>query len=110
MFSFKLKAIVVLTLALGCAHVAAAQQADNQSPAPAAPDNTVSHTNFKNRVFEVKHREPDTLLSVLRLLTSGHKGAQISANRPFKTITVRDFPENIVSIEETLKRLDTPEA
>jgi hypothetical protein len=34
----------------------------------------------------------------------------MSANRAFKTITVRDFPENIASVEESLKRLDTPEA
>ena len=28
----------------------------------------------------------------------------------FKTLTVRDFPENIAAIEEAIKRLDTPEA
>jgi hypothetical protein len=42
-------------------------------------------------------------------LTSGFKGAQASADRNFKTITVRDFPENLAAIEEALKRLDTPE-
>jgi hypothetical protein len=107
MFSFKLKVVAAFALAVCCAHIAAAQGTSTPQP---TPDNTVTHTNFKNRVFEVKYRDPETLLSVLRLLTSGHKGAQISSNRPFKTITVRDFPENIVSIEEALKRLDTPEA
>jgi hypothetical protein len=29
-------------------------------------------------------------------------------NGEFKTLTVRDFPENIVTIEEAIKRLDTP--
>jgi hypothetical protein len=109
MFSFKLRIVASFALALACACACAAQEANNQQAA-APPDNTVTHTSFRNRVFEVKHRDPDSLLSVLRLLTSGFKGAQISASRPFKTITVRDFPENIVSIEEALKRLDTPEA
>ena len=117
MFSFKLRIVAAFALALVCAHAAIAQetsaaagaQQQQQQPA-AAPDNTVTHTSFKNRVFEVRYRDPDTLLSVLRLLTSGHRGAQISASRPFKTITVRDFAENIVSVEEALKRLDTPEA
>jgi hypothetical protein len=108
MFSSKLKVVAAFALSLFCAQLAAGQEANNSQPA--TPDNNVTHTNFRNRVFEVKHREPDALLSVLRLLTSGHRGAQISANRPFKTITVRDFPENIASIEEALKRLDTPEA
>jgi len=32
----------------------------------------------------------------------------MSANTEFKTITVRDFPENIATVEEALKRLDVP--
>ncbi|MGI9105401.1 MAG: hypothetical protein ACR2G4_04040 [Pyrinomonadaceae bacterium] len=108
MFSRKLKIMTALALALSFASLAAAQEA--KTPEAAAPDNYVNHASFKNRVFEVKNRDPDSLLSVIRLLTSGHKGAQVSANRHFKTITVRDFPENIASVEEALKRLDTPEA
>jgi len=73
-------------------------------------DTFVTHTSFKNRVFEIKHRDPDSLISVVNLLTSGHKGSSVSANRAFKTITIRDFPENIASVEDALKRLDTPEA
>lgn len=109
MFSSKLKIIVSLALCFSFTSLAAAQEATAPQPTP-QPDTHVAHTNFKNRVFEVKHREPDALLGVIRLLTSGHKGAQVSANRAFKTLTVRDFPENIASIEEALKRLDTPEA
>lgn len=109
MFSYKLRIIAVLALALSLNSLAAAQE--NAAPQPSAPqDSSINHTSFKNRVFEVKHRDPDALLPVLRLLTSGHKGAGVSANRAFKTITVRDFPENITSVEEALKRLDTPEA
>ena len=69
----------------------------------------MTNTGFKNKVFEVRNRTPDELLQVIRLLTSGFKGAQLSASNEFRTITVRDFPENIAAIEEALKRLDTPE-
>jgi hypothetical protein len=110
MFSSKLKIIAVLALLFSFSSRAAAQDGSTSPQPTPQPDNYVTHTSFKNRVFEVKHRDPDPLLSVLRLLTSGHKGAQMSANRTFKTITVRDFPENIASIEEALKRLDTAEA
>src|SRR5262249_22251923 len=50
------------------------------------------------------------LVPVIRLLTSGFKGAQLAASNEFRTITVRDFPENIAAIEEAIKRLDKPEA
>lgn len=111
MFSFGLRIIAVCALlALGLTSLATAQEASTPSPQPAAPqDNHVTHTGFKNRVFELKYREPNTLYSVINLLTSGHKGAEVSFNRNFKTLTVRDFPENIATIEEALKRLDTPE-
>ncbi len=104
MFSSKLKFIIAVILALCCASFATAQQ--TTQPAP----QYVENTGFKNRIFEVKHRDPDSLVSVIKLLTSGFKGAQASADRNFKTITVRDFPENIAAIEDALKRLDTPEA
>ncbi|HKP72287.1 MAG TPA: secretin N-terminal domain-containing protein [Pyrinomonadaceae bacterium] len=108
MFSLKLKFVAAFALAISFTTAAFAQDGSNQQPA--LQDNYVTHTSFKNRVFEVKYRDPDSLVSVIKLLTSGHKGAQASADRNFKTITVRDFPENIASIEEALKRLDTPEA
>ncbi len=104
MFSSKLKFIIVIMCVLCCAPCVLAQQTT-----PPAPQ-YVENTGFKNRIFEVKNRDPESLLSVLALLTSGFKGAQASADRAFKTITVRDFPENIAAIEDALKRLDTPEA
>lgn len=109
MFSSRLKLIAVLALAFSFTSLAAAQEASTPQATP-QPDNYVNHTSFKNRVFEVKNRDPESLVAALRLLTSGFKGAQMSANRTFKTITMRDFPENIASVEEALKRLDTPEA
>ncbi len=109
MFSFRLRIIAVCALALSFTSLAAAQEASTPPPLPAPQDNFVTHNSFKNRVFEVKNREAETLIPVLRVLTSGHKGSQVSASRAFKTITVRDFSENIAAIEEALKRLDTPE-
>jgi hypothetical protein len=85
------------------------------SPAPrpteaSREESFVTEKGFASRVFEVKHREPGDLAAVLRPLGSGYRGAAVSANRDFKTITVRDFPENIAAIEAALKRLDVPEA
>ena len=100
-------AIAALSLALVFISVSAAQQ---PSPTPAPSDNYVTLSGFKNRVFEVKYRDPSSLANVLSRLTSGFKGAGITPNAEFRTLTVRDFPENIATIEEALKRLDTPGA
>jgi type II/III secretion system protein len=63
---------------------------------------------LKSRVFELKNRAPDEVLKVVRGLGSGVKGTSISESGEFRTITVRDFPENIAAIEDALKRLDVP--
>ena len=89
------------------------QPAVAQTPSASAPSRSpdyVEEKGFKGRVFEIKHRDPDSLASVLRPLGSGFKGATITANREFKILTVRDFPENIAAMEEAIKRLDTPES
>lgn len=72
-----------------------------------AEDNYVTEKGFKSKVFEVKHRDPDSLARVLRSLGSGFKGASVAPNSEFRTLTVRDFPENLIIIEEALARLDT---
>jgi hypothetical protein len=77
--------------------------------APSAPD-YVDFTGFKNRIFEVKHRDPQSLVYVLRPLGSGFKGATMSASPEYRTISERDYPENLATIEEAIKRLDVPEA
>ena len=87
----------------------AAAQTPSTAPPARSPD-YVEEKGFKGRVFEIKHRDPDSLASVLRPLGSGFKGATITANREFKILTVRDFPENIAAMDEAIKRLDTPEA
>jgi Bacterial type II/III secretion system short domain len=87
---------------------AAFAQQPTQQPAPRADDNYVTEKGFKSKVFEVKYRDATSLGHVLRQLGSGFKGAAVYPNSEFKTITVRDFPENLATIEEALKRLDVP--
>jgi type II secretory pathway component GspD/PulD (secretin) len=82
-------------------------QADSR-PTPKAEDNYVTEKGFKSKVFDARYRDAVSLGNVLRQLGSGFKGASVSANSEFKTITVRDFPENIATMEEALKRLDVP--
>jgi hypothetical protein len=87
--------------------------ANGQQPAPKAEAKQpefVEEKGFKGRVFELKHRSPSTLIYTLGPLGSGFKGANMTYSNEFKTITVRDFPENLAAIEEAIKRLDTPEA
>jgi type II/III secretion system protein len=100
-------AIAAFSLALVFVSVSFAQQ---PASTPAPSDNYVTASGFKNKVFEVKYRDPNSLASVLTRLTSGFKGAGITPNSEFRTLTVRDFPENIATIDEALKRLDTPGA
>jgi type II secretory pathway component GspD/PulD (secretin) len=89
--------------------VLAAPAALAQSEAPKQEDNYVTQKMFQNRVFDVKNRDPQSLVRVLAPLTSGFRGATVSANGEFHTISVRDFAENIAVIEEAIRRLDTPE-
>jgi hypothetical protein len=63
---------------------------------------------MKTKIFEVKHRDPESLRRALSGLRSGEKGSEIDHNREFNTITVRDLPENIAVIEKALARLDQP--
>ncbi|HEY7914304.1 MAG TPA: hypothetical protein VIG62_20500 [Blastocatellia bacterium] len=83
------------------------QQAAQPTPRPEPA--YVDHKEFKGRIFEIKHREPRLLANLVSSLGSGFKGAVIQSNDEFRTITVRDFPENITAIEEALKRYDTPQ-
>lgn len=76
---------------------------------PTAEPERVINKDLKTQIFEVKHRDPDALARVLRGLSSFEKGTQINSDRSFKTITVRDYPENVTVIERALTRLDVPE-
>ena len=106
MLSLITKSLTLLVVTLIVIPVVLAQQ---PTPTPEKPkDDFVTERQFKSKIFDVKYREPSSIASVLRQLGSGFKGAGISANNEFKTLTVRDFPENLATIEEAIKRLDTP--
>ena len=106
MLSFIAKSLTSLVVTLIVIPAVIAQQ---PSASPEKPkDDFVTERQFKSKIFEVKYREPSSLANVLRQLGSGFEGAGISANNEFNTLTVRDFPENVATIEEAIKRLDTP--
>jgi Bacterial type II/III secretion system short domain len=116
MFSRTVRLATGVAVALSLVTSAIAQQPQQPAATPAptpvisrGPD-YVDFTGFKGKVFDVKNRDPRSLLEALRPLGSGFKGSTIAYSDEFKTLTVRDFPENIAAIEEALKRLDTPPA
>lgn len=78
--------------------------ATTEPPPPAYPK------DLKTKILDVKFRDPAMLANVLRGLSSGAPYSQVQQNSEFKTITVRDFPENIATMEAALKRLDVLEA
>ncbi|MCI0486095.1 MAG: hypothetical protein L0229_05795 [Blastocatellia bacterium] len=80
------------------------------APASRPAPEYVEEKGFKGKIFDVKHRDPGALVRALAPLGSGFKGATIRFESSFKTITVRDFPENIAVMEEALKRLDMPQS
>lgn len=98
-------ALLVIAVAAPAMGAGAARGADREReddrPSEKVP-------GFKSRVFDIKHRDPDDIVRVLRPLGSGIKGTSISDSDEFRTITVRDFPENIAAMEEALRRLDVP--
>src|SRR5947209_11458857 len=85
--------------------VAAAALAQDKKVEP-----EVNLRDLKNKIFQVKNRDPHSLIDAVRLLGSGMGGTAMTVNSDLKTITVRDFPENIATIEEAIKRLDQPVA
>ncbi len=101
--------MVTLVAILMTAPAASAQQQRTQTSASNTEDDYAIGTGFKNKLFEIKYRDPNSLLSALRPLGSGYRGATMSVNQEFKTLAVRDMPENIAVIEEALRRLDKPE-
>lgn len=118
MFSIKARIVTATLVTLSLVPAAFGQQSQ-PTPSPAAapvaapasvvPD-YVDFSGFKGKVFDVKYRDPRALVGALRPLGSGFKGSTIQYSDEFRTLTVRDFPENIGAIEEALKRLDVPQA
>jgi Bacterial type II/III secretion system short domain len=101
---FKLIIIIASVISLSKAAFAQQNQPQNKQDEP----QWVEHTGFKGKIFDIKNRNPRELVQILQPLGSGFKGAIMQPNSEYKTITVRDFPENINTIEEAIKRLDVP--
>ena len=108
MLTKTIKLLSIVLLICLTAQLSLAQQQGNQQNANTTQSQFVDFSGFKGKVLEVKNRDPRSLISILAPLGSGFKGAELKANSEFKTITIRDFPENIATIEEALKRLDVP--
>jgi hypothetical protein len=79
---------------------ATAQNAGRQASEPAG--------QLQSRVFQLKHALPDNLMQVLQPLTSGRKDAAMAGSDAMMTITVRDLPENLATIESAIRLLDKP--
>jgi len=105
MFAKAIKTIAIFALTCAFSFTALAQQ---QSKTESKESNYVEAKGFRGKVFEIKHREPYALMQLLAPLGSGFKGATISYSNEYRSLSVRDFPENIAAIEEAIKRLDVP--
>jgi hypothetical protein len=98
--------LIAFPIFLLLATVAFGQQ---PGPSPVNPTDAAGvEKTQKSKVFEITYRNPVSLMRVLQNLGSGIGLATMSADSDFRTITVRDFPENLVTIEQAIKRLDTP--
>ena len=94
---------IILALALLLAALPNfAQEAKEKEP------ESVVNRDFRSKVFDVHNRDPHDIANAIRLLGSGAKGAALDVNSQLRTITVRDFPENVANIEAAIKRLDVP--
>jgi len=106
MLIYTVKLIAIFTCAILLSPTAFAQQ--NPQPNKQTEQSFVDFSGFKGKIFDIKNREPRDLVQILQPLGSGFKGAIMQPNSEYRTITVRDFPENIATIEEAIKRLDVP--
>jgi Bacterial type II/III secretion system short domain len=101
---------ILFSLLLACAMPALyafAQSTGEQKKDEKAPEQDAK--KYAVKLFEIKYRSPNSLRESIQALGSGYSNAVIYANENLKTLTVRDFPENIATIEEALKRLDVPD-
>jgi hypothetical protein len=90
--------VAALALAVLAPAAARAERGRDEPPSP----------GMKSRVFQIKHQDPENLVEALQPLASGRPGWTMRENDSLRTLTVRDFPENIAAIEQAIKRLDVP--
>jgi hypothetical protein len=111
----KLKSIAIfISLLLICVTTASstfAQSANEQKQEEKKEEKgpEIDPKRFSVKLFEIKYRDPVSLNNAVMALGSGAKGSMMTPNPNLRTLTVRDFPENIAAIEQALQRLDVPE-
>jgi hypothetical protein len=98
-----------LFLALTITNVTTFAQANTGQQRQEDKTPAASGTKFSVKLFEIRYRSPMSLSEALNALGSGVPGSSMIPNNSLRTLTVRDYPENIAAIEEALKRLDLPE-
>ncbi|MCI0388282.1 MAG: hypothetical protein MOB07_05900 [Acidobacteria bacterium] len=106
MLTNTIKPIAVVAFALLLLPATFAQQSQTQTKQ--TESQFVDFSGFKGQIFDIKNRDPQELVRILHPLGSGFKGAIMQSNSDYRTITVRDFPENLATIAEAIKRLDVP--
>ena len=77
-----MKALCFVLAAAAALALGPARQVEAQSAPKAAEgskEDYVTEKGFASRVFEIKHRDPADLASVLRPLGSGYRGATVSS-------------------------------
>ncbi len=84
------------------------EQATTTTP-EVSKEEPVPEKGLRNLIYEAKHRDVLDLSNAVRIMGSGVRGAALQFSREFRTITVRDLPENVAAIEGALKRLDVTE-
>lgn len=103
-------AFLLLILFLTAVNALFAQEKLSTNTTPKKDADLIIEKGLKSKFFQIKNRDPYAIVSVLKQLSSGTKGSDITINVELKTLTVRDYPENIAIIEDAIKRLDTPAA
>jgi len=108
---FPTKKLVFASLILGLVFTinVVGQQSSEPARVQEAGSQRPAENNLKTKLLDIKHADPNRILSILQSLTSRGTGANVTVEPLLRVLTVRDFPENIAVIEDALKRLDKPE-
>jgi hypothetical protein len=104
----RLLVLALVLLPVIPASAAGARAAPNAGTGGEAVDERPA-AGMKARVFQLKHRDADDVLEALRPLMSDSRGSMIKKSDELKTVSARDFPENLAALEQALKRLDVPQ-
>jgi type II secretory pathway component GspD/PulD (secretin) len=91
--------LTMLTIVLLCAPIYA-QKPEAQDAAATA--------KMQTKIFQAQYRSPIDLYQTVQLMSS--RQGSIMFNNEMRTLTVRDYPENVAEIGEAIKRLDVPAA